>query len=128
MLECDENENCERWANHREFSRERDTFVCYQKLEDNISFIHRNGIAEFEKVQEIREDLLKEMLQSFNEDRSKNYYSVATTVMELDELVYVLTEAERLSKGLGTKAKSKILHSLLDKIAESKNYHLKLRK
>ena len=126
--QCEENESCERWKNHREFSKERDTFVCYQKLEDNLSFIQEKGIIEFENIQKIRENLLKDMLQDFNEGRSKNYYSVAATIMDIDELRNAIKEAKLRSKGLEIKEKSKILHSLLDRIAEDKTYLLKLRK
>ena len=60
---CWENGTCEKWKKHREFGRQHDSFVCYQKFEDNISFIQKKGADEFEKLQKIREKLLKEMLQ-----------------------------------------------------------------
>ena len=105
-----------------------DTFKCYQKLEGNIDFMEKNGVAEFEKQQKIREKLLKEMLQEFNEGRSKRYYCIAATVLEIGELKAALSEARKESKGLGLKEKSRILHSILDALAARKNYFLKLRK
>ena len=126
--ECEENESCEKWRKHREAGKRFDSFKCYQKLEDNIAFIRKNGIKEFEKVQKIRERLLKEMLQSFNEGRSKSYYCIAATILEIEELEKVLGKAKEESKGLEIKEKSKVLHSLVDKVAERKNYSLKLRK
>ncbi len=126
--DCEENENCEKWKNHRKFSKHLDTFVCYQKLEDNISSIIKNGVNKFEKVQETREKLLKEMLQGFNEGRSKNYYCIAATILEIDELDKALREAKKKSNGLDIKEKSKVLRSMLDTVAKRKNYRLKLRK
>lgn len=126
--DCEENKTCEKWKKHREFGKQHDTFKCYQKLEDNISFIQKSGVDQFEKLQKIREKLLKEMLQDFNEGRSKRYYCIAATVLEIDELEKVLSEAKEESKGLGIKEKSKVLHSLLDTVAKRKNYFLKLRK
>ena len=126
--DCEENKTCEKWKKHREFGKQYDTFKCYQKLEDNISFIQKSGVDQFEKLQKIREKLLKEMLQDFNEGRSKRYYCIAATVLEIDELEKVLSEAKEESKGLGIKEKSKVLHSLLDTVAKRKNYFLKLRK
>jgi len=125
---CEENESCEKWRKHREAGKRFDSFKCYQKLEDNIAFIQKNGIKEFEKVQKIREKLLKEMLQYFNEGRSKSYYCIAATVLEIEELEKVLREAKQESKRLGIKEKSKVLHSLIDEVANRKNYYLKLRK
>jgi len=126
--QCKENETCEKWRKHRESSKRVDSFICYQKLEDNITFIQKNGVHEFEKIQKKREDLLKEMLHEFNEGRSKSYYCIAATALEIEELEEALTKAKKDSIGLEIKGKSKVLHSILDKIAERKNYYLKLRR
>jgi len=45
--DCEENITCEKWEKHREFGKHHDTFTCYQKLEDNISFIQKKGVGEF---------------------------------------------------------------------------------
>ena len=105
-----------------------DSFKCYQKLENNILCIEKKGISEFEKMQEIREKLLKEMLKNFNEGRSKSYYCIAATVLEIRELKDALAKARAGSLGLDIKNKSKFLHSILDDISIKKNYCLKLRK
>ncbi len=126
--DCTESEACEKWRGHREYGKKRDTFKCYQKLDKNIHFIQENGITEFEKQQKIREQMLREMLRVFNEGRSKRYYSIAATVLEIEELKAALGEARKRSKGLGIREKSKILHSALDAVATRKNYFLKLRK
>ena len=126
--ECKENDSCEKWRKHREAGKRFDSFKCYQKLEDNIAFIQKNGIKELEKVQKIREKLLKEMLQCFNEGRSKSYYCIAVTVLEIEELEKVLRKAKEESKGLEIKERSRVLHSLVDEVARRKNYYLKLRK
>lgn len=70
--DCEEDTTCSRWRHHREFSKQYDTFKCYRKLGDNISFVLKNGIEEFEKQQKAREKLLEKMLKGFNEGRSKN--------------------------------------------------------
>ncbi|MCZ7406635.1 MAG: hypothetical protein O8C67_17135 [Candidatus Methanoperedens sp.] len=126
--DCEENETCEKWKERREAGKKVDSFKCYQKLEDDIAFIQKNGVDEFEKTQKIREYLLKEMLQEFNEGRSKSYYCIAATVLESEELKAALTKARKDSNGLEIKGRSKVLHSVLDEIAERKNYWLKLRK
>lgn len=125
---CKENETCKKWRKHREFSKRVDSFKCYQKLENNIAFIQKNGVNEFEKEQKTRENLLKEMLQEFNGGRSKSYYCIAATVLEIEELGEALNKAKKNSFGLEIKEKSKILHSILDELAERENYYLKLRK
>ena len=126
--QCEENETCEKWGNHRAFGKEHDTFTCYQRLGDNITSIQRNGVSAFEEAQKIREQLLKEMLRDFNEGRSKGYYCIAATVLGIGELESALKQAKRDSAGLDMKGKSKVLHSILDEIAVRNQYCLKLRK
>ena len=125
---CEESNTCEKWKKHRETGKKTDSFKCYQTLEKDISFISESGIKEFEKIQMQRENLLKEMLKDFNEGRLKNYYCIAATVLELEELQEALIRAKRESDGLEIKKKSKILHSILDEIALKKKYFLKIRK
>ncbi len=126
--DCSEHTTCEKWKQHRETGKTVDSFTCYQKLEENISFIQKHGIGAYEKIQRQRERLLKEILQEFNEGRSKRYYCIAATVFEIDELTAVITQARQDSMGLDIKKKSKGLHSKLDSMAEAKEYYLKLRK
>jgi hypothetical protein len=125
---CDENATCARWRKFREMGRQHDSIVCYQKLEDNINFIQKNGVEEFEKQQKTREELVSSMLSEFNDGRSKTFYCIAATVLEIGELERVLDKARDKSAGFDPKQKAEFMHSLLDKIAENKNYLLKLRK
>ena len=75
-----------------------------------------------------REELLVQMLREFNEGRSKSYYCIAATVLEIEELRWALTKARNNSSELQIKEKSKLLHSIINEIAGEKNYLLKLRK
>ena len=126
--DCPESPSCKTWSNHREQGKKRDSFKCYQTLEKDIDFIQTYGVAEFEKTQRIRAELLQEMLQDYNEGRSKRYYCIAATVLEIEALQGALHEARSRSKGLDLKGRSKLLHTVLDKSAAEKNYVLKLRK
>lgn len=91
-------------------------------------FIQNKGVNEFEEIQKKREHVLKEMLKEFNEGRSKSYYCIAATVLEIEELKKALAQGKKDSYGLEMRGKSKVLHSILDDIAEKKGYCLKLRK
>jgi hypothetical protein len=126
--QCTESKACKKWKKHREAGKTADSFKCYQKLEEDIAFIQKNGITAFEKLQKKREKLLKMILDDFNEGRSKSYYCIAATVLDIDELTEAITRAKKESKELDIKGKSKVLHSIFDGIAEEKGYHLRLRK
>ena len=126
--ECQESKTCEKWKKHRQAGKTADSFKCYQKLEDDILFIQKNSVSAFEKLQKKREQVLNIMLTDFNEGRSKSYYCIAATVLSIEELTDAITQAKKESEGLDIKGKSKVLHSILDKIAGKKGYYLKLRK
>ena len=126
--ECGDSSGCEKWKKHRELGKKKDSFKCYQKLENDIAFIQANGVVKFEKTQKIREELLREMLSKFNERRSKNFYCIAATVLEIYELKAALENAVKKTKGLDVKERARVLHSILDEIAKQRNYCLKLRK
>jgi hypothetical protein len=126
--DCEDCTTCGKWKKHRKYGKTLDSFKCYQTLEKDIVYIMKNGVAAFEKVQKEREKFLGKMLKEFNEGRSKSYYCIAATVMDITELKQALAKAGMKSKGLDIKGKSRTLHFLLDEIARKKRYFLKLRK
>lgn len=125
---CSENMSCGRWRKHREMGKQHDSIVCYQKLEDNINLIQKSGLEEFERQQKTRERVVQSMLSEFNDGRSKTFYCIAATILEIDELEKALEEAREKSINLDLKLKAEIMHSILNNIAKNKGYLLKLRK
>lgn len=125
---CLEKTNCEKWRKHRETGKRADSFVSYQKLEDNIAYIEKHGMLDFEKQQKKKEEILRTMLKEFNDGKSKNLYCVAATIIEIEELKTVLQEAQERTRNLELKEKNQVLYKLLDYIATRDNLKLKLRK
>lgn len=105
-----------------------DSFITHRKAIPNLNFIREYGLEEFIKQQKKRIALLEEMLNEFDEGRSKSYFCIAATVMEIDELKEAVAKARKDSAGLDIRGKSKILHAILGEIAEQKVYFLRLRK
>jgi hypothetical protein len=126
--DCSENKTCEKWKKHREYGKRKDSFKSYQTLEKDISFILENGLEEFIKKQKLREEFLKEMLKDYNEGRSKSYYCIASTVLEIKELKETLEKGRIKTQGMEIKEKAQFLHSIIDEIAKKEDYNLKLRK
>jgi hypothetical protein len=126
--DCSEGETCNKWQKHRDSSKIRDSFISYQKLEDNIAFVKKHGIEAFKQAQGKRAELLKVMQSEFNDGRSKSYYCIAATVLEIEELEIAIDEGKNRSVGHDIKGKAKILHKIIDDIAAQKSYVLKLRK
>ncbi len=127
--ECNDSPNCDKWNRRRLSAKEFDSVkCCYQKLEDDILFINENGIEEFKRLQDIREEILRDLLLNFNEGRSKSYYCVAATTLDIKTLKEAITKAKENSIGLDIKDRSKTLHKILDKISSQKKIVLKLRR
>jgi hypothetical protein len=126
--DCAKNESCEKWKKHRESGRKYDSFKSYQKLEDDINIIKLNGVKAYDDQQRVREALLIRLLREFNEGRSKSYYCIAATVMDIDELRSALEEAAARSESLNIKDKARMMHAILDGIALKKGYCLRIRK
>jgi hypothetical protein len=127
--QCNESQTCARWKKHAQDRQAHDSFVCYQKIDSNIATMQTAGVDEFEKQQAAREKLLKQqMLAEFDEGRSKSFYCVAGTVLEVGELEGALEEARKKAEGLQLKEKAKVMHTELDRVAKERGYLLKLRK
>ncbi|MCJ7769956.1 DUF3795 domain-containing protein [Candidatus Bathyarchaeota archaeon] len=125
---CGEEKTCVRWKRHRELGKQHDSFVSYIRLEDNISSVQEHGVEEFEKQQKRRESLLITMLKEYNEGRSKTYYCIAASVLDVPDLEASLEEARKQAGNLETKEKAIVLHGILDRFAARKKCYLKLRK
>jgi hypothetical protein len=126
--DCETNESCEKWKRHRETGKVRDSFKSYQKLEDDISFVKIKGIQAFDEQQRIRESFLARLLNEFNEGRSKSYYCIAATILDIEELRKSLEEAASGSESLSIKDRSRKMHAIINSVALKKGYRLSLRK
>lgn len=126
--DCDEAAYCERWAKHRAAGRERDSFTCYASLESNITSVARAGFDAYIVEQHQRGLLLREMLDEFNEGRSKTYYCIAATVLEPPDLRAAIDSARQSGASSDVRERSKALHALLDETAAQRSLKLALRK
>lgn len=126
--DCPAHETCSRWARFREWRAKKDTVVCSQTLESDLEWTERKGLTAYDELQKERLRLLKKMLEAFNEGRSKGYYCIAASVLDLEGLKKILSEAEKRGKGLAVKERSAVLHTLLDARADKKGFVLRRRK
>jgi hypothetical protein len=126
--QCAEQDICERWRKHRKWGQSRDSFISYQRLEDNIAFVAESGFDAFVTAQEERKRLLTMMVGEFNDGHSKSFYCIAATVMDAAEIECAINEARNAGSGKDAKSKAVILRSIIDRIGTEKGYLLKLRK
>jgi len=126
--QCPDHGDCERWRRHRESGRLRDSFVCYQRLENSIALVEQQGISALAADTRKRVELLSLMLTQFDEGRSRTFYCIAATVVDIQELAEAITQAKEGSLGEDVRNRSRILHAILHRLAEERSYNLKLRK
>ncbi len=126
--DCDEAGSCEKWAKHRAAGRERDSFTCYASLEANISKVARDGLESFVAEQHLRESLLREMLERFDEGRSKTCCCIAATVLDPSELRTAIDAASQTCGSSDVRERIRALRSLLDEAAARRSVRLALRR
>lgn len=110
-----------------------DSFVTHKKAEPNLDFIKKHGVDKFIEHQKERIKFLKDMLERFNEGRSKSFYCIAAALLSVDDVKNSLGSAKKEVKTLGLreddiKSKAKILKKTIQDVADRKGIDLKLRK
>lgn len=110
-----------------------DSFVTHKKTEPNLKYIKKYGIDKFIEQQEKRIKLLLEMLDEFNDGRSRNFYCLSAALLTVPILEKSINTARKKVQSLefnkdDIKAKAKILKETLLKAAEKEEVELKLRK
>lgn len=110
-----------------------DSFVTHKKAEPNLNFIKEFGIEKFIEQQNKRIKLLKEMLDEFNEGRSRSFFCIATALLSIKNIEKSLDKARKKVQTLGIekediKSKAKILREFIQEVADREKVDLKLRK
>ena len=110
-----------------------DSFICHRVSLSNLKFIKENSIEEFIEQQKNRIKQLEEMLESFNEGRSKSFYCISSALLPINDLEQALKNTKEKVKqdkvkDSDLKLKSKILKQFLNQYADKQSIELKLRK
>jgi hypothetical protein len=103
-----------------------DSFVTHRKVFTNLDYIKIKGIKQFVETQNVRIAILNDLLTSFDDGRSKNFYCISCTLLPVDKLQEIHRFARSLNKELETKEKCRLIKNSLTKIADSMNIVLKL--
>jgi hypothetical protein len=110
-----------------------DSFVTHKQTMNNLANIKRIGMEKFLNHQKKRIDFLVEMLNDFNDGRSKNFYCISTALLSIQGIKEALKNARikiikmNIQKK-DNKSKAKILKKNLLKIAQKEDVKIKLDK
>ena len=103
-----------------------DSFVTHRKIFDNLDFIKSNGIDCFIDQQESRIDILTDLLNKFDDGRSKSFFCICCALLPSDKLQQVHKDMINLSDAIEIKDKTKQLKERFHAIAENCGLVLKL--
>lgn len=126
--DCPDSGDCGRWQAHRDAGTRQDSFISYQSLEEDIAWVRDHGIGAFDARQAGRAELLAEMLEGFNDGRSKQLYCTAASVLAPETLRQALEEARRETDGGDRREAARILRGKLEAAARRDGRVLSLRK
>ncbi|MFW9782883.1 MAG: DUF3795 domain-containing protein [Candidatus Heimdallarchaeota archaeon] len=110
-----------------------DSFISHRVSLKNLGLIKEKGIKEFIDQQHQRIDLLKILLEDFNEGRSKSFFCIATALLPIKYLDESVKRAnERIDnekiEASNLKFKSKIIKQYLNDFATNQKVILKLKR
>ena len=63
-----------------------DSFLTHTKMFSNLSYIREKGLTEHVHNVKRRIDLLRKMLEGFNDGKSRSYYCIAVTLLPVADL------------------------------------------
>lgn len=103
-----------------------DSFVTHKMVFTNLEDIKQFGILEFLKVQDTRIAILKELIENFDDGRSKSFYCICCTLLPIDRLVKILESAKTVKNETDLKDKSRFVKKSIQAISDLLNIELKL--
>ena len=126
---------CPDWAGWERVTRVldaakfQDSFISYRPVLANFAFIRENGIEEFVRWEMAKQELLKHLINNYDEGRSKGFYCTSCQLMPLDRLKETLAEAEaKMTAGTDINQKAKLVRAAINNLADALQIDLRLRR
>ncbi len=127
--QCGDWEECERIAKLLDSAKYQDSFISYRPLAANYTFIQKNGIEEFARLEMEKQKFLRHLIDNYNEGRSKSFYCTSCQLIPLDKLREALVEVEiKITEASDIKGKAKLVRAAISRIADNLQIDLRLRK
>jgi hypothetical protein len=124
---CPESAGCRTLARVKEASKVTDSFISYVPIKATHELVKQIGIEEFAHLLEERITFLKQLIEEYDDGRSKAYYCLAVQLLPLNDLKDILAEIIKGYPGIDVKAGAAELHKAFNTLALQKGLTLKLR-
>ena len=127
--QCVDWARCEKVAKLLDSAKYCDSFISYRPLAANFTFIQKNGIEEFVRLETEKERFLKKLIDNYDDGRSKSFYCIACQLIPLDKLRKVVENVElKMTEDTTSKEKTKLTRAAINNVANNLQIDLKLRK
>ena len=106
-----------------------DSFVTHSASLQNLHNIRRSGIESFLKQQGQRMELLRDLLEKYDDGRSKSFFCLSAALLPTDLMGEAIAKANRPKTGIADKKeRAKFLRNAFLEIASTKGVDLRYRK
>lgn len=114
---------CEKYNNIDEY----DSFITHQHQKQDMEKFQKTGIISYSEEQHRKKQLLKHLLNNYNDGRKKTLFCVAVNLLKIEDLENIIDLLDQTSS-LDQKEKASRAAALLQEAAQESNIVLKLRR
>ena len=107
-----------------------DSFITYRNVLSDFEKAKRDGVERYTAALDEKVKILEDLIENYNDGRSKNFYCIAVNLLELDPLRDVMKKIREEISRSDAPMKEKVgkIRSLLEARAADAGLELKLRK
>lgn len=108
---------------------EKDSFITYRNMFEDTEYAKENGIDKYEIILDEKADILRKLLENYNDGRKKTLFCTAVNLMDINDIKDAFKYISSVSSSQMTqKEKSAYAADTIKKKASERGISLKLRK
>jgi hypothetical protein len=112
-----------------EWAGKLDSVISYQPIPANFAFIREHGIEEFVQRERQKQELLRNLIDNYNDGRSRSFYCTACQLLPLEKLKETVTQTGAgINENADAKENTKLMRDAISKLAGILQIDLRLRK
>lgn len=105
-----------------------DSFITHQRRLEDLEKARSIGIEAYNREQQEKMEILRELLEQYNDGRKKTLFCLAVNLLELPSLQQGMEAIRSQGQDLDAKARGTLASTVLHRIAGEQGVELKLRK
>jgi len=126
--QCADWTDCDRVARVLDAAKYHDSFISYRPVPANFTFIQKNGIEEFVRLELEKLKFLQYLIDNYDEGRSKSFYCTSCQLIPLGKLREALADIEaKMTADTDIKEKAKLARVAINNLADALQIDLKLK-